>query len=178
MCIHYCRLCILNLCGRWLCCTHYYCRTQTHEWTNTSPLPYSPLRGPLHLRIVHALVFKTMFSHRFLSELKQSGFVWPNFGFNISPRASKYLNGSARPYWSILLVWKTTSDVNNQKEFWTAVLVMPSERATWPYYRANYSHMGQCQEVYVLENVLTESCMCANRHAFTPFCSIHLILWS
>ena len=42
MCMHYCRLCILNLCACCMCYTHYYCHTQTHKWTNTSPLPYSP----------------------------------------------------------------------------------------------------------------------------------------
>jgi len=42
MYMHYCRLCILNLCGCCMCCTHYYWHTQTHKWTNTSPLLYSP----------------------------------------------------------------------------------------------------------------------------------------
>ena len=36
-----------------------------------------------------------------------------------------------------MLVWKT-----NNKEFWTAVLVMPSEHAAWPDYMANYRNMG------------------------------------
>ena len=88
--------------------------------------------------------FQNNFCHKFLSEFFfKSCFVWPNCGFNISTRASKCLNGSARPYWRIMLVWKITIDVaNNNKEFWTAVLVMPSEHAAWPYYLANYSHMG------------------------------------
>ena len=42
MCVHYCRLCILNMCGCCMYCTHYYCHTHTRKWTNTSPLPYSP----------------------------------------------------------------------------------------------------------------------------------------
>ena len=42
MWMHYCRLCILNLCGCCMCYTHCYCHTQIHKWTNTSPLPYSP----------------------------------------------------------------------------------------------------------------------------------------
>ena len=38
---------------------------------------------------------------------------------------------------------KYHSDVdNNNKEFWTAVWVMPSEHAGWPSYMANYSHVG------------------------------------
>ena len=31
----------------------------------------------------------------------------------------------------------------------------------------------QCQDVYVVENVQTESYMCATRHAFIPFCRLH-----
>ena len=42
VCMHFCGSCILNVCGRCMCCTNYYCHTQTHKWTNTSPLPYSP----------------------------------------------------------------------------------------------------------------------------------------
>ena len=42
MWMHYCRLCILNLCGCCMCYTHYCCHTQIHKWPNTSPLPYSP----------------------------------------------------------------------------------------------------------------------------------------
>ena len=42
MYMHHCRLCILNLCECCMCCTHYYWHTQTHKWTNTSPLSYSP----------------------------------------------------------------------------------------------------------------------------------------
>ena len=38
-CMHYCRLCILNLGGCCMCYTHYCCHTQIHKWTNTSPLP-------------------------------------------------------------------------------------------------------------------------------------------
>ena len=68
--------------------------------------------------------------------------MWPNCGFNISP-GHPGVNGSNRPCWRIMLVWKITSDIdNNNKEFWTTVLVMPSEHAAWPYYMANYSHMG------------------------------------
>ena len=42
MWMHYCRLCILNLCGCCMCYTHYCCHTQIYKWPNTSPLPYSP----------------------------------------------------------------------------------------------------------------------------------------
>ena len=42
ICMHYCRSCILNVCGCCMCYTRYYCHTQTLKWTNTSPLPYSP----------------------------------------------------------------------------------------------------------------------------------------
>jgi len=174
MCMHYCRLCILNLCGRWLCCTHYYCHTQIHEWTNTSPLPYSPLRGPLHLRKVHALVFKTMFSHRFLSELKQSGFVWPNCGFNISTRASKRLNGSARPYWRMMLVSKIwlmliTTTKSFKLQFWWCRQNIQRDHITW----LIIAIWGQCQDVCVLKNVQIELYMCATCHALIPFCSMH-----
>ena len=69
--------------------------------------------------------------------------MWPNCGFNIGTRASKCLNGSHSRYWRIILVWKITIDVdNNNKEFWTAVLVMPSAHAAWPYNMANNSHMA------------------------------------
>ena len=98
--------------------------------------------------------------------ITKSCFVWPNCGFNISPRASKCLNGPASPYWRIMLVWKT-----NNKEFWTAVLVMPSEHAAWPYYMANYRNMGSVPRC--LCTVQTGSYMCATRHAFIPFCSMH-----
>ena len=37
MCMHYCRLCTLNLCGCCMCCTRYCCHTP--QWTNTSQLP-------------------------------------------------------------------------------------------------------------------------------------------
>ena len=47
MWMHYCRLCILNLCGCCICYTHYCCHTQIHKWTNTSPLPYCPPRTNL-----------------------------------------------------------------------------------------------------------------------------------
>ena len=118
--------------------------------------------------------FQNNFCRRFLSKLKKSCFVRPNCGFNVSTRASKYLNGSARPYWRIMLVWKITIDVdNNNKEFWTAVLMMLSELAVWPYYMANYSLWGQCQDVYVVKNVQIVSYMCAACHAFIPFCSKH-----
>ena len=102
--------------------------------------------------------FQNTFCHRFLSELNNLGFVWPN----------KCLN--ARPYWRKMLVWLTPTT-----KFWTTVLVMPSEHAAWPYNMANYSHMGlmpRCLSLYVLENVQIKSYMCAT-HVFIPFCSMH-----
>ena len=52
---------------------------------------------------------------------------------NICPRASMHLNGALLEH--NMLVWKITSDVDtNNKELWTAVWVMLSEHAVWPYY--------------------------------------------
>ena len=117
--------------------------------------------------------FQNTFDQRFLSELKNL-VLWPNYGFNISTRASKCLNGSTRPYWRIMLVWKIAADVDNSnKEFWTAVLVMPSEHAAWPDYMAKYSHRCQCQDVCLHKSFQIDSHMCATCHAFIPFCSMH-----
>ena len=68
------------------------------------------LRGPLYLRKVHVLILKTQILIVRITK------VWPNCGFNINPKAANCLNGSARPNWRIMLVWKITNDVDNNKK--------------------------------------------------------------
>ena len=134
---------------------------------------FNLLRGALHLREVHALIFRTLFCHRFLSELKKYLVLCDLIVDLILAPGSKCLNGSARPYWRIMLVWKIAVDFdNNNKELWTAVLVMPYEHAAWPYYMANYSHTVSVPRC-LLKKVQIDSYMCAACHAFIPFCSMH-----
>ena len=48
---------------------------------------------------------------------------------------------------------------------------MPSEHAVWPWLIV--AICGQHQDVYVVENVQTESYICATHHAFIPFFCMH-----
>ena len=92
--------------------------------------------------------------------------MWPNCWFNINIRATKCLNGSARPYWRIMLVWKITTDVQNNNESEHAACMTWLITAIW----------GQCQNVYIHKKKsdrIIHYYMCATRHAFIPFCSMH-----
>jgi len=117
------------------------------------------------------LWFSKQFLLQISFELNKSCFVWPNCGFNFSTSASNCLNGSARPYWRMILVWKMliTTTKTFETQFRWCRQNMPRRHITW----LSIAIWDQCQDVYVLNNVQIDSYMCATCHAFIPFCSMH-----
>ena len=87
--------------------------------------------------------------------MTNESFLWPNYGYCYSLRQSKCLNGPNRSSWSLVLVWKITTDVDyqNKNKFKTIVLVILSVRVGDLITLLIIATRGQCKDVCVPENV-------------------------